>query len=132
MTSFDFEARPKDVSAAKFISETQRELVRQLLLAKDKDPTVSQSAVARLIDTDKATLTRILSGKGNITLRKLAEIAWALGLDPKVVYEPIDNARKNHDQVVQSHRRSATLSWSGSAAREEIVRSVVEPHVHAG
>ena len=45
---------------------------------------------------DKASLSKILNGKSNFTLRTIAEIAWALNVEPEVHFcHPEPESRDN-------------------------------------
>jgi len=114
MTFFNIEIDPKDVAAAKFIADTQRGLVSEAIKAKERDNSLTRAEIARIAGIDKSSLTKILNGKGNITLRKLAEIAYALGVEPSVGYASINrqsnSGSRNRYQVNPS---SGRLQWEG-------------------
>lgn len=128
MTFLDFEIDEKDLAAAKFIGETRRGLAAALLDAKQDDPKISQAEVARLINMDKATLSKALNGQSNMTLRTIAEIAWALKLLPVVHYEPIDadapkrNHRGRHYTEARSSART-TVDWNNRSKPTSFVKN---------
>lgn len=118
MTFFDFEMDEKDLAAAKFIGETRRGLALALLEAKKENPSICQAEVARRIGMDKGTLSKVLNGQSNMTLRTVAEIAWALGVLPEVHYCPMQevhhkSANQIRNTVSGAHSgRVATVDWS--------------------
>lgn len=88
MTFFDFDDDPQGIEEARFIGEVQRGLLKRFWDQRKRGG-ITQAAVARATGIDKSTLTKMLSGKGNLTLRKLAAISWALGLRPQISWVPI-------------------------------------------
>lgn len=118
MTFLDFEIEEKSVAAAKFIGETRRGLVMALLHAKMDDPSLSQAKIAKILKMDKATLSRILNGQSNMTLRTIAEIAWSMGLAPEVHFQSLGdhNSRSNREKYSLSGSSGAVgtqVSWTG-------------------
>jgi predicted XRE-type DNA-binding protein len=107
--SFSFRRKQKDIEAAKFIDEVRRGIVEQLLEAKTRDGRISQSEVARRLDLDRSSVNRLLTGGASLTLRKLAEISWAIGVRPRVSYsivgprdEPLSLVASNSSMSSQS------------------------------
>lgn len=84
MTFLDFDIDEKELAAAKFIGETRRGLISALLEAKEENTAVCQASIAREIEMDKGSLSKILHGRKNLTLRTIAEISYALGFEPEV------------------------------------------------
>ncbi len=80
MTYFDFELDPKEEAAAILIGDAGDELQSALLRVKDRDGLTQQKLADRL-GIDRATVNRCFSGHRNLTLRTIAEIAWALDHD---------------------------------------------------
>ncbi|UWQ40065.1 helix-turn-helix transcriptional regulator [Leisingera aquaemixtae] len=115
MTYFDFDIDEKDLASAKFIGETRRGLVKCLINARMKDPSISQSKIAEKIGMDKSSLSRILNGQGNVTLRTIAEVAWALNLEPEVHFcEHMQTKHSNTPRytVCGAHKKKAeSFDW---------------------
>lgn len=117
MTYFDFEIDEKDIASAKFIGDTRRGLVKALLDAKKDNPEICQAYVARKTGMDKSTVSKILNGSGNLTLRTIAEICWAIGIDPLVSFPFLcdENQKSNHHGTVTSGRRASyMMHWGDS------------------
>lgn len=81
MPSYQFEIDEKSDAASRFISEVRDELVRAVLHEK-KERNLSQHDVAEAVGTSPSVISRQLSGEANLTLRSIAEIAWAIGWVP--------------------------------------------------
>lgn len=82
MPSFQFEIDEKSEAATRFITSVRDELVKAMLEEKQSRG-LSQSDVAALIGISPSVVSRQLSGEANLTLRSVAEIAWALGRQPR-------------------------------------------------
>ena len=119
MTFLDFDIDEKDLSAAKFLGETRRGLVDCLLSAKKHDNTVSQASIARKIGMDKSSLSRVLNGQGNITLRTIAEVAWSLGMEPEVYFRSKHHVAQGNavprEICGAKAARVKSFAWSGTA-----------------
>lgn len=80
--SFEFHIDPKDAASAEFMTKVHRVLIREMIKAA-KQKRISQSDVARLLDVDKAVVSRALNGKSNLTIRTISDLCWAIGVKPK-------------------------------------------------
>jgi len=56
---------------------------------------VSKAELARRLGRSRAYVTRLLSGSANMTIRTLAEVAYALGAEVKLRAEPIETAERD-------------------------------------
>lgn len=69
---------PKERAAGRFVSRVRRAL--QKALAEEQAATgVSQSDVARTLGVNRSVISREIRGHKDLTLSRVAEIAWALG-----------------------------------------------------
>lgn len=78
MTSFQIAISPSRRAAGRFISRVRRTLLRAL----DEEGVrsgLNQSDIARSIDVHRSVISRELNGRQNITVGRIAELAWALG-----------------------------------------------------
>jgi plasmid maintenance system antidote protein VapI len=81
MPSFQITLSPKRRAATRFIGQVRRQLQRAL--AEEKaDNGVTQSGIARRLDVHRSVISRELRGQKDIGLGRVAEFAWALGLEP--------------------------------------------------
>lgn len=84
MTSFRFDIGPRRRKVARFIGQVRNELVRALVEEKEENK-FSQNQLAKKLDVDRSVINRQLNGEANLTLRSVAELAWALDRD--IVFE---------------------------------------------
>lgn len=80
MTSFHFDIGERARHAGRFIGRVRGELLRALSERKSERG-LSQEALARKLDTKRSLINRQLSGESNLTLRSLADLAWAMDLE---------------------------------------------------
>lgn len=78
--SFELPITAKDRAAGRFIGRVRKALFLAASEAKEKSG-LTQQNIADKLHTDKSVINRMLNGERNLTLRSVAEIAWALGLD---------------------------------------------------
>jgi transcriptional regulator with XRE-family HTH domain len=80
VTCFHFDIGSKARHAGRFIGRVRGELLRALSERK-AEAGLSQQALAQKLDTDRALINRQLSGEANLSLRSLAELAWAMDME---------------------------------------------------
>lgn len=78
MTSFQIAITPSKRAAGRFISRVRRALQRELV-AEGEQSGLSQSDVARSIGVHRSVISRELNGRQDITVGRIAELAWAMG-----------------------------------------------------
>jgi|SRR5258708_22403013 hypothetical protein len=79
---FDIGERGRRV--ARFIGKVHREL-QDALEHEKKTRGLTQQQIASLLNVNRSVINREFLGGGNLTLRRLAELAWALGWD--IIFE---------------------------------------------
>ena len=103
MTSFHFDIGSRARHAGRFIGRVRGELLRALAERK-AEIGLSQQALARKLDADRAQINRQLSGEANLSLRSLAELAWAMDMDISFeLKKPVASAGQNqpvHNQAM--------------------------------
>jgi transcriptional regulator with XRE-family HTH domain len=80
VTSFHFDIGARARNAGRFIGRVRGELLRALSERKSEGG-LSQEALARKLDTERSLINRQFSGESNLTLRSLADLAWAMDLE---------------------------------------------------
>lgn len=80
MQSFQFEIDEQSACAARFISRVRNELVDAFLTEKNERG-LTQNEIAERLGVSPSMISRQLSGEANLTLRSVAELAWAMGYD---------------------------------------------------
>jgi ribosome-binding protein aMBF1 (putative translation factor) len=83
MTFFRFDIDAKSRTAGRFIGRVRRELLRAI--TEEKRSGLTQQEIARRLESRRSNINRQLSGEAEITLRSLAELAWAL--DREIAFE---------------------------------------------
>ncbi|MCE2524122.1 MAG: helix-turn-helix transcriptional regulator [Rhodobacteraceae bacterium] len=110
--SFRIKLDPRDRAAALFMVRTHVSLVNAAIEQKKRFG-FTQRKVADSMGVDKSSVSRILSGRGNPTLRTIGELAWALNLEPRVEFRAIDG---EGNQEPWPHAVSEVQSHSSSNA----------------
>lgn len=82
MPSFQISITPKRRAAARFVGEVRRTLNRALADARGTGAT--QSSVARALGIHRSAVNRELRGTKDISIGRIGEFAWALGLEPHI------------------------------------------------
>jgi plasmid maintenance system antidote protein VapI len=78
MTSFRIGVTPSRRAAARFVAHVRRSLQRALVEERDLTG-VNQSKIALSLDVHRSVISRELNGLQDITLGRVAELAWAMG-----------------------------------------------------
>lgn len=78
MTSFQIAISPSKRAAGRFVSKVRRALQRALV-EEQAISGINQSMVAEAIGVHRSVVSRELNGRQDITLGRVAELAWAMG-----------------------------------------------------
>jgi transcriptional regulator with XRE-family HTH domain len=95
VTSFQFDIGSRARNAGRFIGRVRDELLRALSERKKGDK-LSQQELATKLEVHRSQINRQLSGESNLTLRSLADLAWAM--DMEISFElkkPVAEAGQN-------------------------------------
>jgi ribosome-binding protein aMBF1 (putative translation factor) len=120
VTSFQISITPSRRAAGRFISEVRRKLQKALTDEHAKSG-LTQSDIARTIDVHRSVINRELRGYKDITLGRLAELAFAMGLKPK--FELVDEAEEfgaNVPVVQTTPHRTFVLSATPQRVMAEV------------
>jgi transcriptional regulator with XRE-family HTH domain len=82
--SYQLKIDPKKRTAGRFIGRVRDELIKAFL-AEKADHKVTQEKIAKALGVHRSVVNRYLKDGSNLTLRSVAELAWAL--DREVVFE---------------------------------------------
>ena len=80
--SYDIKIDPKSRAAGRFIGQVRKALVSAAIEEKNETG-VTQLQIASKVGVNRSVINRLLRGEANLTLRSVAEIAWALGWEPR-------------------------------------------------
>jgi transcriptional regulator with XRE-family HTH domain len=78
MPSFQISLKPSKRAAGRFVHGVRRSL-QKALSEEQKKRGLTQSAIAKAIGVHRSVINRELRGKKDITLGRVAELAWAMG-----------------------------------------------------
>lgn len=78
MTSYRLPIDPRRAAAARLIGHVRSELQKALVEEK-AERKLTQQHIADLLDVNRSVINRHFLGNENLTLRTIAELAWALG-----------------------------------------------------
>jgi transcriptional regulator with XRE-family HTH domain len=79
--SFELKINPKDRVAGRFIGSVRKALLKAAITEKEHNG-ITQQSIAEKLGVNRSVINRLLRGDTNLTLRSVAEIAWALGFEP--------------------------------------------------
>ena len=128
MTSFHFDIGGRARNAGRFIGRVRGELLRALSERKNEGG-LSQEALARKLDTERSLINRQLSGESNLTLRSLADLAWAMDLEisfelKKPATEAGQNQPAHNQTIATSTVRHGQIKYINGAAKQVAVHAV--------
>jgi transcriptional regulator with XRE-family HTH domain len=126
MTSFQIAISPSRRAAGRFISRVRRSLQRALV-EEGEISGINQSRVADAIGVHRSVISRELNGRQDITLGRVAELAWALGREiefdlvvPKILpgTNNLPKTKAISDGIVYiENMRSSTATISSPSGR---------------
>lgn len=117
-------------AAARFIGKVRRQL--QEMLAAEED--ISRSEIANAIGVHRSVITRQLNGRADMSLGRVAEIAWAAGYRPTFDLIKLEGGgMRNLPEVVAPAKISAVPAVYHSSSSTDSVGVVsVRPKVLVG
>jgi predicted XRE-type DNA-binding protein len=80
VTSFHFDIGSRARHAGRFIGRVRNELLRALAERK-ANSAFPQQALAEKLGIERSQINRQLSGEANLSLRSLADLAWAMDME---------------------------------------------------
>lgn len=125
--SFSLGLTAKEKAGGRFAARTHRVLAQAIRKAK-AEKGITQSEIAHALGVNKSVVSRILSGEGNLTLRTIGEIAWAVGLRPELHFNSIKKEKRHgantfvlgpvgvkqggENDITRSHSRSSVNTFN--------------------
>jgi transcriptional regulator with XRE-family HTH domain len=106
VTCFHFDIGGRARHAGRFIGRVRGELLRALAEKKAKaglsQQVFPQQALAEKLGVERSLINRQLSGEANLSLRSLADLAWAMDLEISFeLKEPVARAGQNQPVLNQ-------------------------------
>ncbi|MCE2522362.1 MAG: helix-turn-helix transcriptional regulator [Rhodobacteraceae bacterium] len=97
----------KDKATGRFKSRVNGALVEAVAKAK-RDRNLTQSQIADQMGIEESTLSRILNGQRNLTLKTIGDACWVLGMCPDIIFTEAQQEcldRADHPAVRTDMRR---------------------------
>jgi hypothetical protein len=88
MPSLQISITPNRRAAARFVGSVRRAL-QKAFSEEQKRQGLNQSIIARLLNVHRSVINRELKGLKDMTLGRVAELAWAMGRRPRFVLDDI-------------------------------------------
>lgn len=128
MTSFQFDIGSRARNAGRFIGRVRNELLKALSERK-RDGKLSQQELAKKLEVHRSLINRQLSGEANLTLRSLADLAWAMDMEisfelKKPVVEAGQNQPVNHS-VTTSTIGHGQIKYIDGGRRSSVCQKLV-------
>lgn len=96
MNSFEFEVSEKELAGAEMIELVSRQLIAALV-QQGKSTGMTKAKLAAMLEVDKSTISRMLRGNANLTLRSVGELCWAMDVEPAFSCPPFSDELGNGD-----------------------------------
>lgn len=89
MTYFQFDLdHPKEEAASRFVADVGRAL-QEALVARKGIEHLSQKEIAERLGVNRSAVNRCFSGYRNLSLETLAELCWAMDVEPTLHLEQL-------------------------------------------
>lgn len=133
MTSFHFDLdHPKDEAAAAFVAEVGLRL-QQALLERKSIEGITQQEIARRLGVGRSRVNRCFSGYANLSLESLAELCWAMDIQPAIDFHQIVGERSSNYQCdVRQSAAVAVEPTTTPSKRVDARTSVAQPAASTG
>ena len=95
MNSFELEIDEKSRAGSEFMARVVNE-IRRAFAAEKASRKITQQAIAEKIGTSRAVINRQVQGLENLSARRIGELLWAIGWEPKFSAERIPDGDNEH------------------------------------
>jgi plasmid maintenance system antidote protein VapI len=99
MPSLQITISPDKRAAARFIGKVRR-AIQKAYIEEQRKRGISQSDIARALGVHRSVINRELRGFKDLTLGRVAELAWALGRQPTFTLEERVSAAGQNSIVI--------------------------------
>ena len=126
MTSLQITITPKARAAGRFVSRVRR-AIQKALAEEGKNRGITQSDIARAIGINRSVISREIRGHKDLTLSRVAELAWALGRKPSFAMletTVADGSNVEKDRPVISASPSATTYVTDAFIQTGVITTV--------
>jgi hypothetical protein len=137
VTSFHFDIGSRARHAGRFIGRVRNELLRALAEKKAK-AAFPQQALAEKLGIERSLINRQLAGEANLSLRSLADLAWAMdmeisfelkeptaraGQNQLTLHQPMTTSTVQYGQIKYINGGGKQVSVSAAPANPEPVQA---------
>lgn len=125
--SFELKIDPKRRAAGRFIGTVRKALINAAINEKQARG-LSQQKVADCLGVNRSVVNRMLRGDMNLTLRSVAELAWAMGWKPQFSMEKVTVAsERNVADELPPYATTRVLNQSASTTSPPRVYNASAP-----
>jgi plasmid maintenance system antidote protein VapI len=128
--SFELDISPKDRAAARFIGAVRKALMKATLSTEGVG--VTQQSIAEKLGVNRSVVNRMLKGEANLTLRSVAEIAWALGMQAEITLKKTSEIAVGRTSTGEQQTPVAIPSSSRKLSEQELSEFLKRGAVVAG
>ena len=115
--SFQFDLDPKSEVSTRFIGGVLRMLQKSFT-----NSGLKQQELAEKLGVHRSVVNRRLQGKSNLTLRTIAEMAWAMEMEPKFQMEKV-NIPSGSNSVVRRVETNGKSAFFVNSNREPVTET---------
>lgn len=119
--SYELKIDPKSRAGGRFIGQVRKALVSAAIDEK-KETGISQQQIASRLGVNRSVINRLLRGEANLTLRSVAEIAWALGWEPVFTLRRRAQQSRDRNHFDPMERNPPTAKPATSTSSNNLVR----------
>lgn len=109
--SFQMRLDARSRKSARFIAKVHKQM-QDAFVRSYKSTGMTQQKLAEKLGVDRSFVNRKLSGEGNLTLRTIADFAWALDCDVDFALVPTRSISHNYKPI---YAEPSSISSGGSA-----------------
>ena len=127
MTCFHFDIGSRARHAGRFIGRVRGELLRVLAEKKARGG-LPQQALAEKLGVKRSLINRQLSGEANLSLRSLADLAWAMGMEISFeLKQPMARAGQNQPMTTSTVRHGQIKYINGGGKQVSVFAAPADP-----
>jgi hypothetical protein len=128
VTSFRFDIGGRARKAGRFIGRVRSELLKAAAEEKDANG-VTAGELAKKLKTRNSAINKQLEGESNLSLRALADLAWALNREISFELRPLNGAAGQNIPAETSTVRGQMKVIGGPAEDSSTLPSPPQTHV---
>lgn len=121
MSSFRLKIDPRKRAAGRFILSV-RTALQKAFAEEESARGLTRSQMAQALGIHRSAITRRLGGTESLTMRTIADLAWAMGREPELVlHKPVARPGTNEVKVSHAPPQSSTSSAADIDVRARLM-----------